>query len=40
MVEQSVMDFSDGTREAVLSFNQLKDGKLFQTETGATKIDK
>ena len=40
MVEQSVMDFADGSREAVLSFNQLKDGKLFQTETGATKIDK
>ena len=40
MVEQSVMDFSDGTREAVLSCNTLKDGLLFKTETGATKLDK
>ena len=26
MVEQSIMDFADGSREAVLSFNQLRDG--------------
>ena len=40
MVEQSIMDFTDGTREAVLSCNTLKDGLLFKTETGATKLDK
>ena len=40
MVEQSVMDFADGSREAVLSFHQLRDGQLFLSETGATKVDK
>ena len=40
MVEQSVMDFADGSREAVLGFNQLKDGKIIKTETGATLVDK
>ncbi len=37
-VEHSVMDFADGTKEAVLSFNRLKDGKIIHTETGATLI--
>jgi len=37
-VDHSVMDFADGTREAVLSFNRLKDGKIVQSETGATPI--
>ena len=40
MIEQSVMDFADGSREAVLSFHQLRDGLLFLSETGATKVDK
>ena len=40
MVEQSVMDFADGSREAVLGFNTLKDGKIIRTETGATLVDK
>ena len=40
LVEHSVMDFADGTREAVLGFNKLKDGLIFQTESGATLIDK
>ena len=38
-VEHSLMDFADGTREAVLSFNRLKDGLIIHSETGATPID-
>ena len=38
MVEHSLMDFADGTREAVLSFNRLKDGQILRTETGATPV--
>ncbi len=38
MVEHTIMDFADGTREAILSFHQLKDGLLVRTETGATSI--
>ena len=40
MVEHSVMDFPDGTREAIISFNRLQDGLIVHTETGATLIDK
>ena len=40
MIEHSVMDFADGSREAVLGFNTLKDGLLYRTETGATAISK
>tara|TARA_B100000886_G_scaffold280229_1_gene204303 strand:+ start:245 stop:583 length:339 start_codon:yes stop_codon:yes gene_type:complete len=40
LVEHSVMDFADGTREAVLGFNQLKDGLILRTESGATLINK
>ncbi len=39
MVEHSVMTFPDGTREAVLAVNMLKDGKITRLETGATKLD-
>ncbi len=39
LVEQSMMNFSDGSREAVLSFHELRDGLIFKTETGATKIE-
>ena len=38
MVEHSVMDFADGTREAIVSFNRLKDGLLIHSETGATPV--
>ena len=38
MVEHTVMDFADGTREAILSFNRLKNGLIVQTETGATPV--
>jgi ketosteroid isomerase-like protein len=38
MVEHSVMDFADGSREAIMGFSRLKDGRIIHTETGATAI--
>jgi hypothetical protein len=38
LVEHSVMDFPDGTTEAVMAVHTKKDGKIFRTETGATPI--
>ena len=38
MVTHAVMAFPDGTREAVLAFHQLKDGKIIRMETGATLL--
>jgi ketosteroid isomerase-like protein len=40
MVEHSVMDFADGSTEAIIGFNQLKDGLIFRTETGATPVSR
>ena len=40
LVEHSVMDFPDGTREAVMGVHTLKGGKILRTETGATLIKK
>ncbi len=40
MVEHSVMDFADGTREAIIGFNRLKDGLIVHSESGATLIEK
>jgi len=40
MVEHSVMDFPDGTREAVLVVHNIQDGKIIRTETGATPLSK
>ena len=40
MVEHSVMDFADGTREAIIGFNRLKDGLIWHTETGATPVQR
>ena len=40
LVEHSVMDFPDGTTEAVMSVHALRDGKIIRTETGATLISK
>jgi len=40
MVEHSVMDFADGSREATIGFNGLKDGLIVHTETGATPVAK
>jgi len=39
LVEHSVMDFPDGTTEAVLAVHTKKDGKIIRTETGATLIN-
>jgi hypothetical protein len=33
-----MMNFPDGTSEAVMVVNQLKDGKVIRVETGATPI--
>jgi len=38
MVEHSIMDFADGTREAIIGFNRLQDGLIVHTESGATLI--
>ena len=38
IVEHSVMDFPDGTTEAVMTVHLIKDGKIIRTETGATLI--
>ena len=38
MVEHSVMDFPDGTTEAIISFHRLEDGKVIHAETGATLV--
>ena len=40
LVEHSVMDFPDGTREAVLAVHTIKDGQILKTETGATPLQK
>ena len=40
LIEHSVMDFADGSREAIIGFNKLKDGLIIQTETGATLVSK
>ena len=38
LVEHSVMDFPDGTREAVLAVHTIRDGRITKTETGATLL--
>ena len=38
MVSHAVMSFPDGTREAVLAYNQIQDGKVIRLETGATLL--
>ena len=38
LVEHSVMDFPDGSTEAVMAVHTKKDGMIFRTETGATLI--
>ena len=32
------MNFPDGTSEAVLVVNHIKDGKIIRVETGATPV--
>ena len=36
LVTHSMMDFPDGTSEAVMVVNKLKDGKVIRVETGST----
>ena len=38
LVEHSVIDFPDGTTEAVMAVHTKKEGKIVRTETGATLI--
>ena len=38
MVTHGVMSFPDGTKEAVLAFHQIQDGKVIRMETGATLL--
>ena len=38
LVTHAIMGFPDGTREAVLAYNQIKDGKVIRLETGATLL--
>ena len=40
VAEHAVMDFPDGTREAVMAVHMLRDGKIIRTETGATPVSK
>jgi len=38
LVMHQFMVFPDGTKEAVLVFHQLQDGKIIRSESGATPI--
>ena len=38
LVERTVVDFPDGSRESVLSFTSLKAGLMFESQTGATPL--
>ena len=40
LIEHSVMDFPDGSRESIIGFNRIQDGLLIHTETGATPVPK
>ena len=40
IVEHSVMDFPDGSREAIMSVHMLENGKIIRSETGATPLNK
>lgn len=40
LVEHSVMDFPDGTTEAVMAVHNVQGGQLLRTETGATLLSK
>ena len=38
LVMHQLMDFPDNTREAVLVFHVLREGKILRTESGATPL--
>jgi ketosteroid isomerase-like protein len=39
MVEHYVMNFPDGTKEAVMGVNTIRNGKIVRLETGATPLN-
>ena len=39
-VEHSFVTFSDGNKQAVMAVFNIKDGKIFSLETGATNMPK
>ena len=39
LVEHYIMDFPDGTKEAIIGVNILRNGKILRLETGATPIN-
>ena len=38
--EHAMVSYSDGNKEAVMSYYKYKDGKIVYQETGATKLPK
>ena len=40
LVEHTVMNFPDGSCEAIVGFCRLKDGLIIEMETGATPVTK
>ena len=38
--EHAMVTFNDGNKEAVMTYNKFKDGKVAYQETGATKLSK
>ena len=38
--EHAMVSYSDGNKEAVMSYYKYKDGKVLYQETGATKLPK
>ena len=38
MVHHNIGNFPDGTKEAIMAFHTLKDGKIIRTETGSTPL--
>ena len=38
--EHAMVSYSDGNKEAVMSYYKFKDGKIVHQETGATKLQK
>ena len=38
--EHAMVSYSDGNKEAVMSYYKYKDGKVIYMETGATKLPK
>ena len=39
LVMHSIGHFPDGTKESIMTFHTLSNGKIAKTESGATRID-